>query len=466
MLYSAKPSLRHPVLSTCSVLPGQPSSRSGSLILSLSRLAVATGCAVMGLQAHADFLKDSQATLSMRNFYFNNDNRDGTADPSKTEEWAQGFMLNYRSGYTAGPVGVGVDATGMLGLTLDSGRGRHAGSTMIPSDGDRAADEWARFGATAKLKVSQTELRYGQLMPKIPVLVASDGRLLPQTYQGVQLQSKELDDFTFLAGGLDRAVGRGSTNRTGMAVAGGTQQSDRFYFAGVDYRVDRSLLLQYYAGQLEDYYTQHFLGLNHKWTLGEDSSLTTDLRYFRTLSDGANGSASGRSQGYRTSGYTSAGNGEIDNSLWSAAFTYRLRGHSVLLGYQSVSDDSNFVQLNQGSLDEGAGGTTLYLWTQRMVLNFSRAGEQTAFAQYAYDFSANGVPGLKASVIYLKGDNIKTTSGVDQSEWERNLALEYVVPDGTFKGLGVAWRHAVARTEAARDADQTRVIINYTLPLF
>lgn len=229
---AAKPSLRHPVLNGGLLLRGLSLPRPGSVSLSISRLAIATGCAIVGLQAHADLLKDSQATLSMRNFYFNNDNRDGSADPSKTEEWAQGFMLNYRSGFTEGPVGLGVDATGMLGLTLDSGRGRHVGSTMIPSDGDRAADQWSRFGATAKLKASKTELRYGQLIPKIPVLVATDGRLLPQTYQGVQVQSKELDDFTFLAGGLNRATGRGSTNRTGMAVAGGSQQSDRFYFAG------------------------------------------------------------------------------------------------------------------------------------------------------------------------------------------------------------------------------------------
>lgn len=56
-------------------------------------------------QANADFLSDSKATLGIRNFYFNNDNRDGTAAPSKTEEWAQGFMLDYTSGYTDGLVG-------------------------------------------------------------------------------------------------------------------------------------------------------------------------------------------------------------------------------------------------------------------------------------------------------------------------------------------------------------------------
>lgn len=435
-------------------------------VFTFSRLSAALGCTLLSLNAHADFIADSHADLSMRNFYFNSDNRDGAAQPSKTEEWAQGFLLDYRSGYTAGTVQFGVDAMGMLGVTLDSGRGRHQGGTMIPSEGDGAADTWSRFGATAKAKVSQTELRVGQLMPKIPVLVASDGRLLPQTFQGVQVQSRDLDNLTLLGGSLNRATGRASTDRTGMAVNGGTQESNRFYYGGVDYKVDKSLLLQYYVGQLEDYYTQHFAGLNHTWVLNEQSSLTTDLRYFRTRADGANDSASGRAEGYRVGGFTEQGNGKIDNDLWSAAFTYRLGGHSATLGYQSVSDDSNFVQINQGSIDKGAGGSSLYLWTDKMLLNFTRAGERTRFAQYAYDFSALGVPGLKASVIYLKGDQINTASGSDQSEWERDISLDYVIQTGTFKGLGVAWRNGMSRSEAARNGDQNRVIVNYTLALF
>ncbi|VVN80867.1 hypothetical protein PS710_01108 [Pseudomonas fluorescens] len=72
-------------------------------------------------QVYADFISDSKAILGMRNFYFNNDNRDGTAAPSKTEEWAQGFMLDFKSGCTDGTVGFGVDALGLMGVTLDSG---------------------------------------------------------------------------------------------------------------------------------------------------------------------------------------------------------------------------------------------------------------------------------------------------------------------------------------------------------
>ncbi|HGA2316946.1 TPA: OprD family porin [Pseudomonas putida] len=425
----------------------------------------ATGGLVV-LPAQAAFLADSHANLAMRNFYFNSDNRDGAAQPSRTEEWAQGFLLDLRSGYTGGVIGVGVDAMAMLGVTLDSGRGRHAGSTMIPSDGERAVDQWGSAGATLKLKASKSELRVGQLMPKMPVLVASDGRLLPQTFQGVQLQSKEFDNLMLVGGALDRARGRASTDLTGMAVSGGTQESDRFYFAGADYRATDALVLQYYVGELQDYYQQHFAGLNHTLALTDDSSLTTDLRYFRTRSDGANGSASGRARGYTVGGYTADGDGEIDSDLWSAAFTYRLGGHSLMLGYQRVSDDSNFVQINQGSIDKGAGGSSLYLWTDKMLLSFTRAGERTGFAQYGYDFTALGVPGLKASVMYLNGEHIQTAGGSEQSEWERDFSLDYVIQSGTFKGLGVAWRNGKSHSEATRNGDQNRVIVNYTVALF
>ena len=59
----------------------------------------------LAAQAHADFLADSTARLETRNFYFNRDFRQANAAQSKQEEWAQGFLLRYESGYTDGTVG-------------------------------------------------------------------------------------------------------------------------------------------------------------------------------------------------------------------------------------------------------------------------------------------------------------------------------------------------------------------------
>jgi hypothetical protein len=415
-------------------------------------------------QVYADFISDSKATLGMRNFYFNNDNRDGTAAPSKTEEWAQGFMLDFKSGYTDGTVGFGVDALGLMGVTLDSGKGRHVGSTMIPSDSDkRAVDEWSRLGLTGKVKMSKTELRYGTLIPKLPILVANDGRVLPQTFEGGQITSSELKNLTLTGGQIEHATGRGSTDQTGLAAVGGTRESNKFDFAGGDWKVTKDLTAQYYYANLDNYYTQQFFGLIHTLAIAEGQSLKTDLRYFKTDSSGENGSGT---SGYRISGYTKNGDGEIDNRTWSAALVYTIGGHAVTAGYQSVSDGSNFTQLNQGSLaDKGAGGSSLYLYTDRLIQSFTRAGERTSFGQYAYDFAALGVPGLKASVIYLSGDNIKTRSGDDQKEWERDISLDYVLQSGALKGVGFGWRNGKSNSEAARDQDQNRVFVSYSIPL-
>ncbi|KJH76901.1 porin [Pseudomonas sp. ES3-33] len=422
------------------------------------------GSIAMSSQVFADFLSDSKATLGMRNFYFNNDNRDGTAVPSKTEEWAQGFMLDVKSGYTDGTVGFGVDALGLLGVTLDTGKGRHVGSSMIPSDSDnRAVDEWSRLGLTGKVKISKTDLRYGTLIPKLPILVANDGRVLPQTFDGSQITSSEFKDLTLTGGRIEHATGRGSTDQTGLAALGGTRESNQFDFAGGDWKVTKDLTAQYYYAHLENYYTQQFFGLIHTLAFSDNQSLKTDLRYFNTDSSGENNSGT---SGYRISGYTKNGDGVIDNRTWSAALIYSLGGHAITAGYQSVSDGSSFTQLNQGGLvDKGAGGSSVYLYTDRLIQSFTRAGERTSFGQYAYDFAALGVPGLKASVIYLSGDNIKTRSGDNQKEWERDIFLDYVLQSGALKGVGFGWRNGKSNSEAARDQDQNRVFVSYSIPL-
>lgn len=427
-------------------------------------VTLALGAIALSTQAQADFLSDSKATLGLRNFYFNNDNRDGTTTPSKTEEWAQGFMLDFKSGYTDGVVGFGIDALGLTGITLDSGKGRHVGGSMIPSDSDNSAvDSWSRLGLTGKVKVSKTELRLGTLMPKLPILVSNDGRLLPQTFEGGQITSGEFKDLTFTGGRIEHATGRGSSDQTGLAAVGGTRESNAFDFAGGDWKVTKDLTAQYYYANLDDYYTQQFFGLIHTLAISDNQSLKTDLRYFKTDSSGANSSGA---SGYKISGYTRDGDGEIDNKTWSAALIYSLGAHAVTAGYQSVSSGSGFTQLNQGGLaDKGAGGVSLYLYTDRLIQTFTRAGERTAFGQYAYDFAGLGVPGLKASVMYLSGDNIKTTSGDNQKEWERDISLDYVLQSGALKGVGFGWRNGKSNSEASRNQDQNRLIVSYSIPL-
>jgi hypothetical protein len=138
------------------------------------------------MAAEGGFIEDATATLQARNYYFSRDFSDivGANKQSKAEEWAQGFIFNAKSGYTQGTIGVGVDVIGLLGLKLDSSPDRvNTGLLPVQSDG-RAADDYSRVEGTLKLRYSKTELRVGELQPNLPVLVFSDIRLLPPSYQG------------------------------------------------------------------------------------------------------------------------------------------------------------------------------------------------------------------------------------------------------------------------------------------
>ncbi|MDH2081768.1 MULTISPECIES: OprD family porin [Pseudomonas] len=443
-----------------------------------STLALAVAVGVMAQQAGAaGFIEDSKATLGLRNFYINTDNRDG-AGANKNEEWGQGFDLRFISGYTQGTVGFGLDAIGLLGIRLDSGGGTNGnsgtayGGTVFPSESNgKAVDNFSSLGLTAKAKISQTELKLGTLQPKLPVIVTNDGRLLPQTWQGGQITSGEIKDLTLVGGQIEAVKGRNSSNNENLSIGGANSRgtafrdSNKFIYAGGDYKITKDLTAQYYYGNLEDFYKQHFLGLVHNWSIGP-GVLKSDLRYFNSSDDGKNGTdsayySSGNYTGFRN------GRGEVDNNLYSGLFLYTVAGHTFGGGYQVSNGSSDFPWLNQGD------GSSNYTITDMQIQKFGRAGEKTWQARYSYDFAKVGVPGLTAGVVYLKGDSIDTVgtngreSASNRSEWERDFTIGYVVPEGPFKNVGLMWKNAVWRTDLpnTRSQDENRLIVSYSIPL-
>jgi len=436
-----------------------------------STLALAVAVGVLAQQAGAaGFIEDSKATLGLRNFYINTDNRTGTG-PNKNEEWGQGFDLRFISGYTQGTVQFGVDAIGLYGVRLDSSpaksgnsSGTASGGTIFPSEGNKAVPDYASLGLTGKVKVSQTELKIGTLQPNNPVIKYNDGRMLPQTFQGGQITSNEIQDLTLTAGQVEHAKGRNSSNNEGLSIAGANASSNydagkfsnKFYYAGADYKITKDLTASYYYGELKEFYSQNFLGLVHNWAIGP-GVLKSDLRYYRSRDNGSNGN----NKDYFTTGYYGGGvtKGKVDNNLYSYLALYSVEGHTFGGGYQYTNGDSDFPWLNQG---DGSSNSTI---TDMQIQKFARAGERTWQGRYSYDFAKVGVPGLTAGVIYLRGNNIASATG-DKTEWERDLSVAYVVPEGPLKNLGVAWKNAMWRTDVAtRDQDENRLIVSYSIPL-
>ena len=404
-----------------------------------------TGLGVAG-QAHADFVKDSKATLELRNFYFNRDFRQDNAAQSRQDEWAQGFLLRYESGYTDGTIGVGVDAIGLLGVKLDSSPDR-AGSGLLPrgrSAPREAADDYSQAGLTAKLKMSKSVLKVGTLLPKLPTTLANDSRLLPQTFQGAHLNSTEFAGLTFDAGRFTQVSLRDSSNSEDMTVTTGSARgivastaSDEFDFAGLSYKWNDQLTTGYNYGKLDNLYDQHLVNLTHVYAITANQALKTDLRYGRSDDDGRS---------------------NVDNRALGAMFTYSLGGHGFGLGYQKMSGDTGFAYI---------GGTDAFLVNFVQIGDFANADERSWQARYDYNFAALGVPGLTFMTRYLSGDNITLASGNEGKEWERNTDIAYVIQDGPLKNLGMKWRNATVRSSNfGNDLDENRLILSYTVALW
>ncbi|MDY0918653.1 OprD family porin [Pseudomonas viridiflava] len=395
---------------------------------------------------------DSHGTLTLRNYYMDRDYKD---DGAKTaaREWAQGFMMNVESGFTPGKLGFGLDARALVGMKLDSSPDR-SGTELLPvsaRDG-RAADEYSRLGLTGKMRFSQTTIKTGDVSIFLPFAFASPSRLLPQTFRGTTLSSKELEGLTFNAGYIDRVNKRDSSNYQPFAIASpnrrfnGASTSSHMAYAGGDYQLSRQLSLRAYHAEVDDLYTQNTLALLHQLPLG-DGTLTTDLRSFFSRDTG------------------SAKAGEVDNQNLSALVGYKLGGHSVSLGYMHSSGDTATPYLS--------GTELMGLSELTMSSDFLNAKERTWQAIYDYDFTAVGIVGLRSRLRYVRGDNIELAAlnADDRKEREFQMELGYVIQSGPLKNVSLLARKSIYRNDfpagaAFRDENQTRFVVQYALPLW
>ncbi|WP_192561032.1 OprD family porin [Pseudomonas gozinkensis] len=407
-------------------------------------------CAGFTAQVQASgFFEDTTAKIESRTVYFNRDFRDGHTSSdqgaSKREESAQGFILNLQSGYTEGTVGFGIDALGMAGFQLDSSPDR-SNSGLLPSSGDNprgSKGQYAKMGLTAKVKVSDTVLKYGALLPDLPLLKYNDGRLLPTMFNGAMLTSKVVKDLTFMAARLDKYTARDSTDSQDIRVHCKNKRyacnttADHFDMYGFDYKINDRLTAQYHYAELEDIYRQHFVGLLANQPLG-DGVLKADLRLLKSADSG------------------DAKAGSIDNRALSGMLSYGINGHTFSAGWQRMNGDNSMPYLD---------GSNPYLVNYVQVNDFAAAQERSWQLRYDYDFKAIGINGLSFLTRYVNGDHIKVP-GSDQEgkEWERDSELKYVIQTGTFKDVSLRLRNATYRTnyeKFARDVDETRLIVSY-----
>ena len=394
-------------------------------------VAVAVAASALGMSqfAAADFVKDSKLSLDLRNYYFNQDT-DGGAEGG---QWGQAFMLNYKSGFTEGAVGVGVDLFGGAGYRLADHGDQFAGR-LFTGDNDRLN----KGGATLKARVGNTNAYAGALRPTVPVYVNNDARLLPQMVEGVLVTNQDIAGLTLAAGHMTRFMARDVEQWTKLG-------SNEFSLLGADYMVMDGLTAQYYYGQVNNDYQQHFVGLKYSAEVG-GGKLGADVRFFNTKDE---------EKGSATKGDA--------NNLWSVLVNYSVAGHTLGLGHQKTSDEYEFRNV----------GSSKYIISERMIGPgaMHNPDEAVTLISYGFDFGTVGVKGLNASIIHQMGDSGKgrVTNGVlgpVVDHTETDIVVGYTIPEGQFKGLGARLMHGMYDgDDKVADVNQTRFIVNYSIPL-
>lgn len=402
--------------------------------------------------SHADFIDDSQVQLKFKNFYLDRQ-IEGTATsaPKDFGSWSQGVTLDAKSGYADfGPVKLGVDVLVQHAVRLSGDR--DADDYIMPfSTSNGQARDFGKVGATLKAKISETELRVGEILPATPVVHFDPSRQLLTTFEGVWLESKDLDKTKITLGYLDGVNARYENQVHGFNLwprplnTPLSEKNNGMYVAGVDYQATSELGLSYFYADVTNIYRQNYLGVAFNKSLDEKNKLATHVRYFDN----------------RESGDALYGN--IDSQALSLRGAWTHANHTVDVGYQQMFGDHGDTATFFPTLSGWVPQPYLANWS---VASFIRQDEKSWSLGYTYNFKDVGVPGLTATVRHYDGWNVNNGAGKKRGkEDENNLIVNYVIPEGKLKGLGLQWMYIDVNYDDIQgfaDLEEHRIATTYT----
>ncbi|HAB03023.1 MAG TPA: outer membrane porin, OprD family [Pseudomonas sp.] len=420
---------------------------------SMIALAVSAGTSQLAFASAQDeskgFIEDSKLNVKTRMLYFSRDARNNDRDPitgdrkSRSEETGLGFLGTFESGFTQGTVGFGVDAIGMLGLKLDSGKGR-AGTGLFPTGSDgRSQDDYSEAGGAVKLRISNTVLKYGNQFTALPVFATDDSRLLPEVAEGALITSNEIENLTLHAGHFTGMNAQAQTFRDSLRlteanVVGGT------------YLFNESLSTSLYYSKVEDYWRKYYGNVNWAVPLSEKQGLVFDFNIYDTKSEGS-------------ATYRAYDGDKLDNTAFSLSAAWNIGAHTFTLVHQRVHGDGDYGY----GVD---GGGTVFLGNSVARSDFNAEDEKSWQARYDLNFAEFGIPGLTFMTRYVRGTDANVAGTSNGKEWERDIDIKYVLQEGPAKDLSFRVRQATYRSSdgvyyGSSSLDELRLIVEYPLSI-
>lgn len=378
-------------------------------------------------------------------------------DTRRRDNWLQGTILNYSSGFSQGTVGFAAEVAAYNAIALQRSRSSVAGPnnrTLTHGDGD-VVSQWSKLGlANLQARIANTTLTAGRQAVDTPMIASIGNRALPSSFQGVSLHSAEFDNLSLDLASFDRVSPRTeqSLSRFRSEYGAAGEETDRASTLGVNYQPFRSLTTSLYATKAEDFWDQYYFGATHE--LGDRAALglTTTLNYYKTRDEGR-----GKL-------------GAIDNDTYSLSLGLQHRAHSLTIAYQEVDGNEYFDYLHE---------TNGIFLANSLFSDYNGPNEKSLQIAYVLDLASYGVPGLKFNLYNARGWGIDGThyrgTGYDlgamdgETHYEWSAGTTYVVQDGALKNSSIRatyTAHRASKGQADGNLDELRIVTTIPFSIF
>ncbi len=277
----------------------------------------------------------------------------------------------------------------------------------------------------------ETDIKIGRQIFESFLTASNDTKMIPNTFEGYTLLSKDIPATTITLGYLteqklrdhtefhdvityndgegktfsrwnnqdDSAVHRG-LSYANLTAAGEDTEND-LIVAGVTNESIRNLKLDLWYTGVPDLFYSVMAEPNYEIPLPNGWSLTPGLRYMEQFDDGA-GAVGGAALSGSLAGVSGPAKGykdadSVDGKLYAARLVLKKGAASLLAGYSKISDDADFIAPWRGFPTAG--------YTRSMAQYNWEANTESWMAQAFYDFGKAGlIKGFRAGIDYVYMD--------------------------------------------------------------
>jgi hypothetical protein len=325
--------------------------------------------------------------------------------------------------------------------------GVKAGKDTFKSEADASQSAMTVLAeATIEYKIGNTQVIGGRQKVETQLVSTNDTKMIPQTFEGVTLQNKDLpktkidlgyltrqklrdhDEFHSIiaVGDNDAAAlkynddyGRHQGLKVARIKAAGEDLNPAMFYAMVENASIPNLKLNAGYYEIDGYLKDLILEANYKIALDGGWNVTPGIRYFRQMDDGA-GTIGGAAISGAVVGQTAASKGykdadNLDASILMARLVVENGPFNAAVGWSKTSDDADVV----------AAWRYFPTWgyTRLMAQLDWIANTESYMAKVGYDFGKAGmVEGLETVLAYQMIDFDDTKARLGGTTWsDRNV---------------------------------------------